>query len=39
MRIHAHHHLWDLRAVQYPWLMARDEPRFFADPAPILRDY
>ncbi|GAA6207851.1 amidohydrolase [Cognatishimia sp. WU-CL00825] len=39
MRIDAHHHLWDLNAVHYPWLMAKDEPRFFGDPAPIQRDY
>lgn len=39
MRIDAHHHLWDLNAVQYPWLMAEGEPRFFGDPAPIQRDY
>lgn len=39
MRIDAHHHLWDLGAVHYPWLMARGETRFFGDPAPIQRDY
>lgn len=39
MRIDAHHHLWDLSAVSYPWLMARGVPRFFGDPAPIQRDY
>lgn len=39
MRIDAHHHLWDLNAVSYPWLMAKGEPRFFGDPAPIQRDY
>lgn len=38
-RIDAHHHLWDLGAVRYPWLMARGETRFFGDPAPIQRDY
>lgn len=37
--IDAHHHLWDLEAVDYPWLMAKDEVRFFGDPAPIQRDY
>lgn len=37
--IDAHHHLWDLRAVHYPWLMARGVTRFFGDPAPIQRDY
>ncbi|SLN51565.1 Amidohydrolase [Pseudoruegeria aquimaris] len=39
MRIDAHHHLWDLAAVHYPWLMAKGVPRFFGDPAPIQRDY
>lgn len=39
MRIDAHHHLWDLAAVHYPWLMAQGVPRFFGDPAPIQRDY
>lgn len=39
MKIDAHHHLWDLKAVNYPWLMARGEVRFFGDPAPIQRNY
>jgi len=39
MRIDAHHHLWDLSAVSYPWLMAEGVPRFFGDPAPIQRNY
>lgn len=39
MKIDAHHHLWDLDAVHYPWLMAKGEPRFFGDPAPIQRNY
>ena len=39
MRIDCHHHLWDLTAVSYPWLMAKGEVRFFGDPAPIARDY
>jgi len=39
MRIDAHHHLWDLTAVSYPWLMAQGVPRFFGDPTPIQRDY
>lgn len=38
MRIDAHHHLWDLQAVHYPWLMD-PATRFFGDPAPIRRDY
>lgn len=37
--IDAHHHLWDLHACHYPWLMARGEKRFFGDPAPIQRNY
>lgn len=36
--IDAHHHLWDLQAVHYPWLMD-PAPRFFGDPAPIRRNY
>ena len=39
MRIDAHHHLWDLGAVSYPWLMAQGAVRFFGDPGPIQRDY
>ena len=39
MRLDAHHHLWDLAAVHYPWLMARGVKRFFGDPTPIQRDY
>ncbi|MYH57355.1 MAG: amidohydrolase family protein [Boseongicola sp. SB0675_bin_26] len=39
MRIDAHHHLWDLSAVHYPWLMARGVRRFFGDPGPIQRNY
>ena len=38
MRIDSHHHLWDLGAVHYPWLMD-PAPRFFGDPAPIRRYY
>ena len=37
--IDAHHHLWDLSACHYPWLMARGERRFFGDPTPIQTDY
>ncbi len=37
--IDAHHHLWDLEACHYPWLMASGEPRFFGDPTPIQRNY
>ncbi|MEO1178925.1 MAG: hypothetical protein AAFV87_17725 [Pseudomonadota bacterium] len=39
MKIDAHHHLWDLQAVSYPWLMDKGTKRFFGDPAPIRRDY
>ncbi len=39
MRIDAHHHLWDLNAVSYPWLEAKGQVRFFGDPAPIQRNY
>lgn len=37
--IDAHHHLWDLGAVRYPWLEARGVRRFFGDPTPIQRNY
>ncbi len=37
--IDAHHHLWDLRANHYPWLMARGVKRFFGDPTPIQQNY
>lgn len=37
--IDAHHHLWDLSAVNYPWLMATGVNRFFGDPSPIQRNY
>ena len=39
MKIDAHHHLWKLDAVSYPWLEARGQRRFFGDPAAIQRDY
>ncbi|WP_204115513.1 amidohydrolase family protein [Shimia biformata] len=39
MRIDAHHHLWDLNAVHYPWLMEPGAARFFGDPTAIQRDY
>ena len=39
MRIDAHHHLWDLEAVHYPWLMAQGVERFFGDPTPIQKNY
>lgn len=37
--VDAHHHLWDLSAVHYPWLMARGVKRFFGDPTPIQKNY
>ncbi|MFC3614238.1 amidohydrolase family protein [Lutimaribacter marinistellae] len=37
--IDAHHHLWDLSAVHYPWLMAKGVTRFFGNPEPIQRNY
>ncbi len=37
--VDAHHHLWSLNSVSYPWLMAKGERRFFGDPRPIQKDY
>ncbi len=37
--VDAHHHLWELEAVHYPWLMAKGERRFFGDPTPIQKNY
>lgn len=37
--VDAHHHLWDLSACHYPWLMARGIQRFFGDPTPIQKNY
>lgn len=37
--IDAHHHLWNLGAVRYPWLNARGVQRFFGDPTAIQRNY
>ncbi|MEE4200933.1 amidohydrolase family protein [Erythrobacter sp.] len=39
MIIDAHHHLWDLAVVDYPWLKAKGVKRFFGDPTPIQRNY
>ncbi|MGB6229467.1 MAG: hypothetical protein WBF53_05005, partial [Litorimonas sp.] len=39
MFIDSHHHLWDLRAVSYPWLMDDGAERFFGDPSPIRKTY
>ncbi|MGC6439227.1 MAG: amidohydrolase family protein [Candidatus Puniceispirillaceae bacterium] len=38
-RIDAHHHLWKLDAVSYPWLEAQGVDRFFGNPTPIQRDF
>jgi len=37
--VDAHHHLWNLSKIHYPWLMQRGVARFFGDPTPIQRDY
>lgn len=37
--VDAHHHLWALEAVNYPWLRERGVLRFFGDPTPIQHDY
>ncbi|MGI9270252.1 MAG: amidohydrolase family protein [Woeseiaceae bacterium] len=37
--VDAHHHLWDLNACNYPWLMAKGVTRFFGDPTPIQKNY
>jgi predicted TIM-barrel fold metal-dependent hydrolase len=37
--VDAHHHLWDLSACTYPWLMAKGQMRFFGDPTPIQKNY
>jgi len=37
--VDAHHHLWNLAAVHYPWLMEKGVRRFFGDPTPIQRNY
>lgn len=39
MRIDAHHHLWNLDEISYPWLMEKGVKRFFGDPSPIQRNY
>lgn len=36
----AHHHLWNLEAVNYPWLSApKGTARFFGDPTKIQKNY
>lgn len=37
--IDAHHHLWDLSKVSYPWLEAKGSKRFFGQPDPIRKNY
>ncbi|MEM1089652.1 MAG: amidohydrolase family protein [Pseudomonadota bacterium] len=37
--VDAHHHLWDLKAVRYPWLLEKGVRRFFGDPTPIQKNY
>lgn len=37
--VDAHHHLWNLGAVDYPWLRQRGVHRFFGDPTPIQTNY
>jgi predicted TIM-barrel fold metal-dependent hydrolase len=35
----AHHHLWDLGAVDYVWLKQPGVPKPFGDPTPIQKNY
>lgn len=35
--VDAHHNLWDLDAVHYPWVAAKGEKRFFGQPYPIRK--
>jgi predicted TIM-barrel fold metal-dependent hydrolase len=37
--VDAHHHLWNMRTLSYPWLEAKGERRFFGDPTPIAHNY
>lgn len=37
--IDAHHHLWNLSAVRYPWLEEKSVMRFFGDPTAIQKNY
>ncbi len=37
--VDAHHHLWNLNRIHYPWLMERGVTRFFGDPTPSQHDY
>jgi predicted TIM-barrel fold metal-dependent hydrolase len=35
----AHHHLWDLQALDNVWLKQLGVPKPFGDPTPIQRNY
>lgn len=37
--IDAHHHLWQLSTINYPWLMDKGSSRFFGQADPIRQDY
>ena len=37
--VDAHHHLWDLAALPYPWLARPDPDAFIGDTTPLCRDY
>ncbi|MCE0766031.1 amidohydrolase family protein [Pseudonocardia kujensis] len=37
--IDAHHHLWDLGALSYPWLTTDIQPKSYGDYAAIRRNY
>jgi len=37
--VDAHHHLWNLNKIHYPWLTERGVMRFFGDPTLIQHDY
>jgi predicted TIM-barrel fold metal-dependent hydrolase len=37
--IDAHHHLWDLSALHYPWLTTDIQPKSYGDYSEIRRDY
>src|SRR5262249_16034793 len=37
--VDAHHHLWDLHANHYPWLLDPKTPRLYGDHSAICHDY
>lgn len=37
--VDAHHHLWDLNANHYPWLLDPTTPRLYGDHSRICKDY